>query len=45
MRDRLMGRDDGGDVDLAVKGDAVALGRELADEFQGSLAPLSVREE
>ena len=42
VRDRLMGRDDGGDVDLAVKGDAVALGRELADEFQGSLAPLSV---
>ncbi len=42
VRDRLTGRDADGDVDLAVKGDAVALGRELADELGGSLAPLSV---
>ena len=42
VRDRLMGRETGTDIDLAVKGDAVALGRELADELGGSLAPLSV---
>ena len=42
VRDRLMGRDTYADVDLAVRGDAVALGRELADELGGSLAPLSV---
>ena len=42
VRDRLMGRETEGDVDLAVKGDAVVLGRELADELGGSLAPLSV---
>lgn len=42
VRDRLMGRETGTDIDLAVRGDAVALGRELADELGGSLAPLSV---
>ena len=42
VRDRLMRRPAGRDVDLAVKGDAVALGRELADELGGSPAPLSV---
>ena len=42
VRDRLMGRDTDGDLDLAIKGDAVALGRELADKLGGSLAPLSV---
>ena len=42
VRDRLLGRETDGDIDLAVKGDAVALGRELADELGGSLAPLSV---
>ena len=42
VRDRLLGREFEGDVDLAVQGDAVALGRELADELGGSLAPLSV---
>ncbi len=42
VRDRLMGRESEGDIDLAVKGDSVALGRELADELGGSLAPLSV---
>ena len=42
VRDRLMGRETGTDIDLAVKGDAVALARELADELGGSLAPLSV---
>ena len=42
VRDRLMGRDADADIDLAVRGDAVALGRELADELGGSLAPLSV---
>ena len=42
VRDRLMGRETGSDFDLAVRGDAVALGRELADELRGSLAPLSV---
>ena len=42
VRDRLMGRENGTDIDLAVKGDAVALARELADELCGSLAPLSV---
>ena len=42
VRDRLMGRETGTDIDLAVKGDAVALGQELADELGGSLAPLSV---
>ena len=42
VRDRLMGRDANGDVDLAVRGEAVALGRELAQELGGSLAPLSV---
>ncbi len=42
VRDRLMGRDAGADLDLAVDGDAVSLGRELAAELGGSLAPLSV---
>ena len=42
VRDRLMGRETDSDIDLAVKGDAVALGRELADALGGSLAPLSV---
>ena len=42
MRDRLMGRGTGTDIDLAVKGDAVALGRELADSLGGSPTPLSV---
>ena len=42
VRDRLMGRASGSDIDLAVAGDAVALGRELAGEVGGSLAPLSV---
>ena len=42
VRDRLTGRDADGDIDLAVRGDAVALGRELADWLGGSLAPLSV---
>jgi poly(A) polymerase len=42
VRDRLMGRASGTDLDLAMEGDAVALGRELADELGGSLAPLSV---
>ena len=42
VRDRLLGRTTDSDVDLAVEGDAVALGRELADELGGSLAPLSV---
>ncbi len=40
VRDRLLGRPLGKDIDLAVDGDAVALGRELADELGGSLAPL-----
>ncbi|CAI8004265.1 CC-adding tRNA nucleotidyltransferase [Geodia barretti] len=43
VRDRLLGRNsEVGDIDLAIKGDAVALGRELAEELGGSLAPLSV---
>ncbi len=42
VRDRLMGRENETDIDLAVKGDAVSLGRELADTLGGSLAPLSV---
>ena len=42
VRDRLLGRNVERDIDLAVKGDAVALGRELADALGGSLAPLSV---
>lgn len=42
VRDRVLGRESGRDVDLAVRGDAVALARELADEWHGSLAPLSV---
>ena len=42
VRDRLMGRGGDTDIDLAVRGDAVALGRELADALGGSLAPLSV---
>ena len=42
VRDRFLGRISDTDVDLAVRGDAVALGRELADELGGSLAPSSV---
>ena len=42
VRDRLLGRLSEGDLDLAVAGDAVALGRELADATGGSLAPLSM---
>ena len=42
MRDRLMGRDADGDVDLAVRGDAVALGGELAGHLGGALVPLSL---
>ena len=42
VRDRLTGRAPEADLDLAVDGDAVALGRALADELRGSLAPLSL---
>ena len=42
VRDRLIGRESDTDIDLAVKGDAVALGKELAEALGGSLAPLSV---
>ena len=42
VRDWLLGRDAGADIDLAVRGDAVKLGRELASELHASLAPLSV---
>ena len=42
VRDRLLGRSSERDIDLAVAGDAVALGEELAGELGGSLAPLSV---
>ncbi len=42
VRDRLLGRATGGDIDLAVAGDAVAAGQELAAELGGSLAALSV---
>ena len=42
VRDRLMGRATDTDLDLAMEGEAVALGRELADELGGSPAPLSV---
>ena len=42
VRDRLMGRTVSNDIDLAVKGNAVTLGKELADALDGSLAPLSV---
>ena len=42
VRDRLMGREPSGDIDLAVAGDAVAIGRELAGVLGGSFAPLSV---
>ncbi len=42
VRDRLLGRGPGTDIDLAVKGDALALGKELAEELGGSLVPLSV---
>ncbi len=42
VRDRLVGRGSDTDIDLAVKGDAVALGRELAELLGGSPAPLDV---
>ncbi len=42
VRDRMLGRVSSSDLDLAVKGDAVALGRALGDELGGSLAPSSV---
>ena len=42
VRDRLLGRGPGRDIDLAVQGDAVALARDLAAEQGGSLAPLSI---
>ena len=42
VRDWLLGRDAVADIDLAVRGDAVKLGRELASELYASLAPLSV---
>ena len=42
VRDRLTGRGPDTDLDLAVAGDAVALGRALADELGGTVAPLSV---
>ena len=42
VRDRLLGRDSEADIDLAVEGDGVSLGRELAAYLGGSLAPLSV---
>ena len=42
VRDRLLGRGPGTDIDLAIKGDALAVGKELAEELGGSLVPLSV---
>ena len=42
VRDRFMGRGQETDIDLAVKGDALSIGREVADELGGSLVPLSV---
>ncbi len=42
VRDRLLGRGLGGDVDLAVAaGDVVSVGRALAGELGGALVPLS----
>lgn len=40
LRDRLLGRSDGHDLDLSVAGDPRALGRDLADVFDGSYVPL-----
>lgn len=42
VRDRLLGRDTEADIDLAVRGDAIELGKQLATALGGSLAPLSV---
>ena len=42
VRDRFLGRVSDSDVDLAVRGDAIALGRELANELGGSISPSSV---
>ena len=42
VRDRLLGRGTGRDLDLAVQGDAIALASELAEDLGGSLAPLSL---
>jgi len=39
VRDRLQGRESARDIDLAVKGDAAALARELAGELGGTLRP------
>ena len=41
VRDRLTEHAPDSDVDLAVAGDAVELGRELAEDLGGSLVPLS----
>ena len=42
VRDRLLGRETDTDIDLAVDGDAVELGKQLAKDLGGSPAPLSV---
>ena len=43
LRDRLLGRPDGHDLDLSVAADPRALARDLADEFGGSYVPLNER--
>lgn len=43
LRDRLLGRPDGRDLDIAVWGDARELARALADAFGGSFVPLNER--
>ena len=42
VRDRLLGRNADTDIDLAVRGNAVELGKQLASALGASLAPLSV---
>ena len=42
VRDRFLGRESESDLDVAFNGDALAVGRELADSLGGSLVPLSV---
>ena len=42
VRDQFLGRGSEADIDVALKGDALAVGRELADELGASLVPLSV---
>ncbi|MBI2910744.1 MAG: HD domain-containing protein [Chloroflexi bacterium] len=43
LRDRLLHRSDGHDLDVSVEGDPRALARDLADVFGGSYVPLHER--